>query len=139
MIDARQIEVPLTEQEILLRDHFVAQYLVDFDPYKACLRIGFQPTYATIHANTLFNDGYVQRKIAHMLTAPVVSTPEQEAADRALLENTLKRLMAKGSDSAQAAAVGKYMTLKGWDKQEGGNASEELAEAFKRMAQALPQ
>jgi hypothetical protein len=136
MLDPRQLETALTEKEVVLRDAFVAEYLKDFDPYKACLRMGFQATFAVQWAHTLFNDGYVQRKLDYMTRAPVVS-PEQDAMDRALVELTLKKVMQAGSDSARVAAVREFRALRGWGEGDGGD-NEDLADAFRRVAELLP-
>lgn len=136
MFDARQLEPALTTQEQLLRDHFVSEYLKDFNAYQACLRLGFQATYAVQWSQTLFNDGYVQRKISFMTSAPA-DTPEQQAMDRAMVEVTLRRVMQCGSDSARVAAVREFRALKGWNDGDGGE-SEDLVEAFRRIAEQLP-
>jgi len=135
-LDPRQLEPALTEKETLLRDSFVAEYLKDFDAYKACLRLGFQSTFAVQWSHTMINDGYVQRKIAHMTRIPELS-PEQEAADRALVEVTLRTVMQRGSDSARVAAVREFRALKGWGDGDG-ETNEDLAEQFRRVAQLLP-
>jgi len=138
MLDARQLEPALTAQERLLRDHFVCEYLKDFDAFKATLRLGFQPTYAQQWSQTLFQDGYVQRKIAHMTRVPEDS-PEQQAADKALVEVTLRMVMQRGSDSARVAAVREFNAMRGWSKPEGSDvAGEDLVDAFKRVAEQLP-
>lgn len=136
MLDARQLEPGLTEQEMLLRDSFVAEYIRDFDSYQACLRLGFQATYAVQWAHTLFNDGYVQRKLSYMLSKPV-ATPEQEAADRAMVEMTLRRVMQRGSDAARVSAVRQFCALKGWSNDDG-TPDVDLVEQFKRVSEELP-
>ena len=136
MLDPRQLEPALTEKETILRDGFVCEYLKDFDPFKACLRLGFQHSYAVLWAETLFKDGYVQRKIAFMTSAPVDS-PEQEKMDRAMVEHTLRHVMRRGSDSARVAAVREFRALKGWGDGEGGG-GEDLVDMFKRVAEQLP-
>jgi len=137
MLDPRQLEQPLTDKERLLRDHFVSEYLKDFDAYSACIRIGFQSTYAADWSQRLFNDGYVQRKIQYMTTVP--AGPEQEAADKALVETTLRKVMQRGSDSARVAAAGKFMDMRGWSKPDGaGDGAEALIDVFKDLAQRLP-
>ena len=137
MLDPRQLEPALTEKEVILRDAFVAEYLKDFDAYQACLRLGFQATYAVQWAHTLFNDGYVQRKIAYMTSKLPESSPEQDAMDRAMIEVTLRKVMQRGSDSARVAAAREFRALKGWGEGDGG-ATEDLADMFRRVAQQLP-
>lgn len=137
MLDPRQLEAALTEKEVILRDAFVAEYLKDFEPYQACLRLGFQASYAVHWANTLFNDGYVQRKIAYMTSKLPEPSPEQDAMDRAMLEVTLRRVMQRGSDSARVAAAREFRSLKGWGDGDG-LIGEDLEDMFKRVAQQLP-
>jgi hypothetical protein len=137
MLDPRQLEQPLSEQEQRLRDYYVAEYLKDFDSFKACIRMGFQAVFATEWSVRLHNDGYVQRKLQYMTTMP--SSPEQEAADRALVETTLRTVMHRGSDSARVSAVGKFMELRGWAKPDpSAGGAEERAAVFRDLAQQLP-
>jgi hypothetical protein len=136
MLDPRHLEPALTEKEVILRDAFVAEYLKDFDAYQACLRLGFQATYAVQWAHTLFNDGYVQRKITYITRVPE-SSPEQDALDRAMIEVTLRKVMQKGSDSARVAAAREFRALKGWGEGDGG-VGEDLEDMFRRVAQQLP-
>lgn len=137
MLDPRQLEPALTDQEKTLRDHFIGQYLKDFDPYQACLRMGFVPTYAEQWSRILFADGYVQRGIAHLTSVPS-SGPEQEARDKALIETTLRKVMQRGSDSARVAAVREFRAMRGWGNDGDGEASEDLVEMFRRVAEQLP-
>ena len=44
----------LSAAEQALRDRFVAQYLLDYDEYKAAIRIGYTPAYAK-EFSKLFN------------------------------------------------------------------------------------
>jgi transposase len=135
MLDARQLEQPLTEQERLLRDHFVAEYLKDFNAYQAAVRIGFQATFAIDWARRLFECGYVQRKIQHMTRTQKMSDDEA----RVLLENELLRIMQCGSDTARVAAIREYNAMKGWSKPDGAaDGAEALIDVFKDLAQRLP-
>lgn len=137
MLDARQLEPALTEQDQILRDHFVGEYLKDFDAFKACMRLGFLSTYAVTWSQSLLNDGYVQRKLSFLQRKPDPS-PEQDAIDKALVEQTLRMVMQKGSDSARVAAAREFNAMRGWSKPDGSEGNEDLAEAFRRVAQELP-
>lgn len=136
MLDPRQLEPALTQQETLLRDAFVCEYLKDFNALQACVRLGFQPTYAQHWSKTLWDCGYVQRKISYMTRAPVAS-PEQDEADRALVEVTLRRVMQTGSDTARVAAARQFSAMRGWGEGSGTGA-EDLVDQFRRLAAALP-
>lgn len=138
MLDARQLEPPLTEQEQILRDHFVSEYLKDFDAYNACLRLGFQATYALTWSDVLIKDGYVQRKLQFLQHEP--EGPEQELVDKAMARRELRRVAQRGSDSARVAAVRQLDAMYGWSKSEdlGTGGVEELVDAFRQIAAELP-
>jgi hypothetical protein len=135
MLDARQLEQPLTEQERLLRDHFVDQYLKDFNSYQAVIRMGFQATFALEWARILFECGYVQRKIQHLTRTKKIADEEAKA----LLENELLRIAQCGSDSARVSAIREFNAMKGWSKPDGpAEGAEALVEALREFAQAAP-
>jgi phage terminase small subunit len=135
MLDARQLEQPLTEQERLLRDHFVAEYLKDFNAYQATIRIGFQASFAVEWARRLFEDGYVQRKIQHMTRTQTV----EDAEAKKLVENELLRIAQCGSDTARVSAIREYNAMKGWSKPDGpSEGAEVLIDVFRDLAQQLP-
>ncbi len=135
MLDAKQLEQPLTERERLLRDHFVAQYMKDFNAYQSAIRIGFQPAFALEWSRRLFECGYVQRQIQHLTRSQVVADEEAKA----LVQNELLRIAQCGSDTARVAAIREYNAMKGWskpDEQAGG--TEALIDVFRDLAQQLP-
>jgi transposase len=135
MLDSKELEQPLTEQERLLRDHFVAEYLKDFNSYQATIRIGFQASFAIHWARRLFEDGYVQRKIQHMTRTQKIGDDEAKT----LLENELLRIAQCGSDTARVSAIGKYMDMKGWSRPDGAaDGAEVLVTALKEFAQQAP-
>jgi hypothetical protein len=84
----------------------------------------------------LIKDGYVQRKLAYIMAKPA-ATPEQEEMDRAMVENTLRLVMQRGSDSARVAAVREFRALKGWGEGDG-TGGEDLIDMYRRVAQQLP-
>lgn len=136
MLDPRQLEQPLTEKEQILRDHFVSQYLKDFDAYNACLRLGFQPTYANTWADVLLKDGYVQRKLQYLSTEP--EGPEQEMLDKLMSKRELRRVAQRGSDSARVAAIRQLDSMYGWTKVDDAAPPEDLIAAYRQIATELP-
>lgn len=135
MLDGRQLEPALTQQEQLLRDHFVSEYLKDFDAYRACLRLGFQATYALENARVLFQDGYVQRKLAF------VTQTEAPSGDmlKSKIQNRLLQIALNGSDNASVSAVKELNAMHGWSKPDNeGEGEAGLIEVFKDLAQRLP-
>ena len=49
-LDPRLMEPEPFGQEKALRDLFVQEYIKDFDPFQACLRVGFQAAFAVEYA-----------------------------------------------------------------------------------------
>jgi phage terminase small subunit len=135
MLQAHQLEQPLTEQERILRDHFVDQYLKDFNAYQACIRIGFQASFALEWSTRLFQDGYVQRKIQHMTRTQKITDEEAKT----LLENELLRIAQCASDAARVSAIREFNAMKGWSKPDGpAEGAEALVNALKEFAQGAP-
>jgi len=136
MLDARQLEPPLSRDEQLLRDKFVAQYLRDYDAYKACLRLGFTHAFALSWSERFMCDGYVQRAIAHMTAQPIELTDEQLKAQ---VQRRLVQIGMRAGDGASVSALRALNAMKGWDKSEGSTDSEQaLIDAFKSIAEQLP-
>lgn len=67
--------VALSQEQINLRQRFVSEYTKDRDALKACLRMGYNISYARDAGKTLFLDPYVQHMLA-ALDADFKSTPE---------------------------------------------------------------
>lgn len=137
-IDQGQFESPLTGQEQALRDLFVAEYLKDFDPLQACIRVGFIHTFATQYAIQFMNEGYVRRQILHFTRKPVKAA-DQDSEDRALLETTLKQAMQHGPYASRVAAGKAFAELKGWNKpDDSGDVEQSLIDALRDFAQVAP-
>jgi transposase len=135
MLQAHQVEQPLTEQEKLLRDYFVAEYLKDFNAFQATIRIGFQASFALDWSRRLYECGYVQRKIQHMTRTQKIADEEAKT----LLENELLRIAQCGSDTARVSAIREYNAMKGWSKPDGvSESADDLIAVFRDLAQHLP-
>lgn len=61
-----ETENPLTENEISIRDKFADEYLSDYDPVGAAIRIGYVQPYADQYAKVFFNCPYTKRKIREL-------------------------------------------------------------------------
>lgn len=57
-------EPELSGKEKALRDAFVREYLDDYDPVKACVRLGYKLTVATTYAARFMEESYVLKKIS---------------------------------------------------------------------------
>lgn len=138
-IDEQLYSPPLTEDQKLLRDAFVAEYMKDFDSYRAVLRLGFYPTLAIQWAKQLYADGYVQQQLAILTRAPPKDPEAQDVADRALIENTYRDAM-QNAPYATRVAAGKAMSeLKGWNKPDvSEDAGGMLSDLLREFAQKVP-
>lgn len=138
-LDKIQLEEELTLEQCQLRDMFVAEYLKDFDPHAACLRVGFLSAFAVQYAQQFMNEGYVQRQIAALTRQAPVSPAEQEAIDRATVESNLRELMHRGPAATRVAATRAFAELKGWNRPEGdGRGEEALIETLREFAKTAP-
>ena len=63
LIESEFRETPLTQREMMLRDLFVDEYLIDYDAEDAALRVGFDRAFAFEFAREFLCEGYTQRKI----------------------------------------------------------------------------
>lgn len=138
-IDDRLFESPLSEQEKALRDLFVNEYLKDFDPYQAALRVGFMHSFALDWGKRLMGEGYVQKQIATLTRTPSADPAAQEAADRALLENTYREAMQRGPYASRVAAGRAFAEMKGWAKPDtNSDAEQNMIDLFRDFAQKVP-
>lgn len=120
-LDPQRYEGQLNEREIAVRDFFVAEYIKDFDPFRACIRMGFLAAFAVDQAKTFMQDGYVLRKVAH-LTTKVPAAGDQDKAE--MLAN-LRWLAHNGPPAVRASATKIYMEAQGYLKGDG-TAEEEM-------------
>lgn len=129
-------EQGLTEGEVLLREQFVDEYMHDFDVFRAAIRCGFQSSFAVEWGKRLYQDVYVQRRLAEEMRKKRAA---DEEADKAAYESNLKFLMHNGTEASRVAASKAYAEFKGWAKPDTtGDAAQDLVEAFKDIAQRLP-
>ena len=124
----------LTPDERLLRDEFVKEYLKDFDPYKAALRMGFQRVFAEDQGQELINDPYVQAQLPKIRPEP----KDQFESDRQLVMDTLRRAAQNGPFNTQVQAATMLSRILGIDKfNDSTTASQELAQAFRDFSENL--
>lgn len=129
-------EQELTPQEVALRERFVEEYFVDYDAFKAAIRCGFQPTFAAEWHKRLFQDVYVQRRMAEERAKKRKIDDEMA---RARADSNLEQLTYIGSEASRVAALRLLYDSKGWTKADTtGDAAQDLVDAFKDIAQRLP-
>lgn len=113
--DARVMESGMSPGEKALRDKFVNEYLVDFDEYRAALRVGLLPSVAATYSKQLMNDGYVQREIARLQREQQSDPKSQQERDRELTLNTLRQAMQNGPYASRVAAARQMSAIHGFD------------------------
>ena len=138
-LDPQKMEPPaLTEGEIKVRDYFVAEYVKDNDPYRACIRMGFLAVWAADQAKVFMTDGYVLRKLAWI--ASQATNPSD--GDKAEMLANLRWLSFNGTASSRATASKLYMEAQGYIKrnEDGDDArAAALVDALKDFSQNAPQ
>lgn len=111
-----------TEEEYLspteknLRDLYVKEYLVDYDPHLACMRIGFNNSVAREKSVTFMQEPYVQRKIKELKYTKSEDEEDEEERDRLLVLSTLRQASQSGPFPSRVAAASKLATILGMDK-----------------------
>lgn len=137
-LDPQKMEsAQLTEREIAVRDYFVAEYVKDNDPYRACIRMGFLAAFAPDQAKAFMNDGYVLRKLAYLQQQ--AQAPSD--TDRAEMLANLRWLSFNGTPASRAQATKQYMEAQGYIKKDDGGAeahAAQLIEALKDFSQNAP-
>lgn len=116
IIEPENLAAELTHREKALRDHFVAEYLVDYDQKSAAVRIGYGASYAGEMAIRLMQCPYVAQQIALKET-----TNEEESAEvmrKRVIQGLIREANYRGpgcSPSARVAALAKLAAIQGMD------------------------
>ena len=135
--DTQRTEQPLTDREKAVRDLFVSEYMKDFDPFRACVRMGFLASFAPDQAKIFMQDGYVLRQIDHLTRKVELD----EAADKAAMLENLRFLAHNGSAPSRTAATKAYMEARGYiarGPDSGEAAAAALVEALEKFADKAP-
>lgn len=133
------MEPELSEQEKALRDLFVQEYIKDFDPFQACLRVGFQAAFAVEYAKRFMSEAYVQRKIADLQRATPENEDAQAKQDKALVLSVLRQAAQNGPYASRVQAAAKLATILGLDRDDSVEESEQaLIDAFREFATRAP-
>lgn len=105
----------MTVQEKALRDTFVAEYLVDYNGLKACMRCGFPREFAIEWSQKLLDEAYVQKRITELsMFAPNGEDQEKGEADynkQRIKAQLLKEAHYYGPGSSHAARVSALKNL----------------------------
>jgi hypothetical protein len=107
----------LSDAEVALRDAFVKEYIIDYDRYKACLRIGFNHQTALKWGQTFLQEVYVNRKIKEYEFKKAEETDTQKQEDSAIVLNTLREAAQNGNYNTRVAAASTLAKILGMDKE----------------------
>lgn len=88
---AQHMQPELSQAEREFRDRFVTEYLVDYSPVEACIRLGFAKEYANEYSHMYMLDGYVQRQVKAREVIENVEGPESDEAFRRRIKASLFR------------------------------------------------
>lgn len=137
--DSRLFEPEPSGHEKELRDLFVQEYLKDFDPFQACLRVGFQSAFAIEYQKRFMNEPYVQRRIVELQRVAPADEAAQLKEDRALILSVLRQAAQNGPYASRVQAAAKLATIHGLDRpnneEEDGQT---LIDAFREFAARAP-
>jgi hypothetical protein len=129
-----------TEARKAVYDQFVAEYVKDFNPIAACVRIGFNAVFAKEWSPSLMGQPYVQRKIMEYKTTPTIDEKDALEIARKRIESTFLLAMECGDPKVMVAAAKNYAEMKGLMQapDRSGEALEKLVDHFKETAKHLP-
>ena len=138
-LDPRLMEPEPSGQEKALRDLFVREYIKDFDPFQACLRVGFQAAFAVEYAKKFMGEAYVQRRITELQRATPENEEKRAQELRALAISVLVQASQNGPYASRVAAIRELNSMHGWNKPDGGEEGEQaLIDAFREFATRAP-
>lgn len=111
-----QYESELSEDEKVVRDAVVKEYLFDYDWLNACRRVGMNASMAYDYAKRFAEDGYCQKKIkefqAEKAANPAVTKQQEKEIERErIIEGLRFESTYRGPGSSQAARVAAYKQL----------------------------
>ena len=111
----------LGEQEKALRDTFVAEYLVDYDPLAAAMRCGFAASFAGDYAKKFLNESYVQQRLKQEQLTEPGSKQDVEDEEKLNKRKILMGLLREAhnpmiSGSARVAALSRLAVIYGMDQ-----------------------
>lgn len=108
--DPDEEERSYTDRELKLRDSFVKEYLKDYSPINAAIRIGYSRSIAKEYAQRFMDEPYVARKISQMEEAPIEEIDETTFKKR-IMAGLYKEANNYGPGSTQAARVAAWAKL----------------------------
>jgi len=128
-----------TEQERLLWDKFVEEYVKDYNPVEAAQRIGFNLTFAVEYSKLFLSKPYVQKLLMEHKMKPIDEKGHTEKV-KAMIEATLIECMQNGQSATRVVAAKTLASIHGLDQtpDRSGEELEKLVDTFKNVAKHLP-
>lgn len=110
----------LSPQEKALRDRFVTEYLVDYDAWAACIRVGFLKSVAIEYAGHFMQEPYVQQQIALRQQSEAENPKAADAQEKRLIKQWLiQEARYKGPGASHSARVQALSQLKNMHDMDG--------------------
>lgn len=122
---------------------FVDEYMKDFNPISACLRVGFRLDFAQEYAKSVMTKPFVQRLILQRKSQPATEDESEKgrvAQLRARVEAVFIQAMETADAKTAVAAAAKLGEMHGFMEapDKSGDELKDLVEGFKAVAKALP-
>lgn len=139
VLDKELLAPELDEDEKALRDLFVLEYVKDFHPVNACLRMGLQVPYANDWAIRFMEESYVQQQISNVTGRRQLTEEEVKAKDKELILTTLRIAMQDGPHASRVSAAKQMAAMHGFDRAEIEDGTKVLIDVFKDIAVGMAQ
>lgn len=108
-----ELSEKLTKQERDLRNRFVEQYLTDYDPIAACIRLGYQAQFAETYSRKFMTETYTLSRIAERELEEGLTTDEQKHRKRVVSGLYREANSRFNSGSARVAALTQIAKITG--------------------------
>lgn len=92
-------------REKALRDFFINEYLIDYDPTAAAIRIGYGKAFAKEYANRFMQEPYVLREIQKKEGTIDPNGEDKDAFKKRIMAGLVREANYRGAGSSQAARV----------------------------------
>lgn len=139
-IDPKLFEEPTpSEAQKALWDRFVLEYVKDFNPIAANIRLGFNAIYAKEYAAVFMSTPYIAREILKAKSTPV-NEVDRLTSLKAQVESALVQAMNCGDPKISVLAATRIGEMHGFMQapDKSGEELGKLVDAFKEIAKAVP-
>lgn len=134
-VDPRLMTAELSQADVALREYFIEEYTKDSNSYAACLRIGFQPSFAVEYAKKLMDDPYVVRRLSELNSQ--IDSPDSVERDKMLIINALRESIQFGDYKTRVTAAKELSELRGIKNSKDVSTDSILVDAFKNFAKTV--